>query len=81
MKLALIAAAAISMMVTPALAGNEVENCIGMASLAKSVMELRQTGTDLSVALAELALSQSWRKNMTLQTLSWQQKCALQPQF
>ena len=55
MKYALIAAAALSVLAAPAMADNKVDNCTGMASLAKSAMELRQTGADLPTVVGALS--------------------------
>ena len=55
MKLTLTAAAALSMMVTSALADSKVAECTLSASLAKSAMELRQTGTDLPTVVGALS--------------------------
>lgn len=52
---ALIAAAAFSAFAVPALADNKVANCTGMASMAKSAMELRQTGADLPALIGEMS--------------------------
>ena len=55
MKHTLIAAAALSMLVTPALAGSQIEKCTAMAEMAKSAMELRQTGADLATIVGGLS--------------------------
>ena len=55
MKHTLIAAAALSMLVTPALADSKVEECTLMAEMAKSAMELRQTGADLPTVVGALS--------------------------
>lgn len=55
MKTALIAAAAISAFAAPALADNKVDNCTGIAAMAKSAMELRQTGADLPELIIDLS--------------------------
>lgn len=54
MKSVLIAAA-ISMLAAPAMADNKVANCTGIASMAKSAMELRQTGADLPGLIGEIS--------------------------
>ena len=54
MKHTLIAAAALSMLVTPALAGSQIEKCTAMAEMAKSAMELRQMGADLAAVVGGL---------------------------
>lgn len=46
MKSALIAAA-LSLLVTPALADTKIEACTTIADTAKSAMQLRQTGADM----------------------------------
>lgn len=55
MKHALIAAAAISALAAPAMADSKVDNCTGVASMAKSAMELRQTGADLPGLIGDLS--------------------------
>ena len=55
MKHTLIAAAALSMLVTPALAGSQIEKCTAMAEMAKSAMELRQMGADLASVVGDLS--------------------------
>ena len=55
MKHTLAAAAALSLLVTPALADSKVEECTAMASTAKSAMELRQMGGDLATVAGTLS--------------------------
>lgn len=56
MKYALIAAAVLtSCGAAPAMADNKVANCTGIASMAKSAMELRQTGADLPALIGEIS--------------------------
>ena len=55
MKLALTAAAALSMMVTSALADSKVEECTSMAEMAKSAMEVRQSGADLPTVVGAIS--------------------------
>lgn len=55
MKSVLITAVAFAALVTPALADSKVANCTGVASMAKSAMELRQTGADLPALIGALS--------------------------
>lgn len=55
MKHTFVTAVTLSMLVAPALAESQTEECTSMASMAKSAMELRQMGADLAAVVGGLS--------------------------